>query len=162
MAARTAGSTTRATVTTPTAREVRVERTFAAPRSTVWRAITEPDLVARWWGRGHQLDVEMDLRPGGHWRYVEHHDGGVDGFEGRYGEITPRERIVHTFEWDGMPASPCRTTVTLDDLDDGRTRLVETSLFYTKEERDGMLRSGMETGMNESFAALDRVLAGLV
>lgn len=160
MATTTQGNTVVAKATTPSDRLVRVERTFDAPRAKVWRAVTEPKLVAQWWGRGHQLDIErMDLVPGGHWRYVEHHDGGVDGFEGRYAEIVPGERIVHSFEWDGMPAHACFTTVTFEDAGNGRTTLVETSLFYTTEERDGMLRSGMEGGMNESFAALDRLLA---
>lgn len=151
-----------AKVTTPADREVRVERVFDASRDRVWRAVTEPKLVAQWWGRGHQLDIErMELVAGGHWRYVEHHEGGVDGFEGRYAEIVPQERIVHSFEWDGMPAHASFTTVTFEDAGGGRTRLVETSLFYTTEERDGMLQSGMEGGMNESFAALDRLLTTL-
>ena len=161
MTAATREQSRKASLSTPSEREVRIERVFDATRDDVWRAVTEPKLVAQWWGRGNQLDVEMDFRTGGHWRYVEHHDGGSDGFEGRYGEITPRERIVNTFAWDGMPAHPSRTIVTLEDAGDGRTRLVETSVFFTKEERDGMLQSGMEGGMNESFAALDRLLATL-
>jgi uncharacterized protein YndB with AHSA1/START domain len=68
---------------------------------------------------------------------------------------------VQTFEWDGMPAHVAIETVELEDLGDGRTRIVNTSLFHTKEERDGMLQSGMEGGLNQSYAALDRVLASL-
>jgi uncharacterized protein YndB with AHSA1/START domain len=68
------------------------------------------------------------------------------------------DRLVHTFEWDGMPAYVVIETITLHDLGDGRTRLVNTSLFHTTEERDGMLQSGMETGLNQSYEALDRVL----
>ena len=160
MTAAVKGKTT-ATVTTPADREIRIERVFNAPRDLVWRAMTEPALVAQWWGRGNTLDVEMDLRQGGHYRYVEHHGGGSDGFEGRYGEIVPGERLVQTFEWDGMPAHPCRNTIALEDTGDGRTRLVEALLFFTKGERDGMLASGMEGGMDQSFAELDRVLATL-
>lgn len=149
-------------VTTPSEREIRVERIFDAPRELVWRANTEPELVAQWWGRGHKLDVErLDVVKGGHWRYVEHHDGGTDGFEGRFAEVVRPERIVQTFEWDGMPGSPSRSTAIFEDLGDGRTRLVQTSLFFTKQERDGMLQSGMEQGMNESFAHLAAVLAKL-
>jgi len=147
-------------VTTPSDREIRVERAFNAPRELVWRATTEPALVAQWWGRGHKIDVErLEVRKGGHWRFVEHHGGESDGFEGRYADVVAPERVVQTFEWDGMPGYPCRNTTTLEDLGDGRTRLLETSLFFTKEERDGMIQSGMEQGMNESFAALDRLLA---
>jgi uncharacterized protein YndB with AHSA1/START domain len=151
-----------ATVTTPADREVRIERIFDAPRDRVWRAFTEPDLVAQWWGRGNRLVIErMEVERGGHWRYVEHSVEGVHGFEGRYREVTPQERLVHTFEWDGMPGHVVLETVQFEDLGDGRTRVVNTSLFYTTEERDGMLQAGMEQGLNASYAALDRLLASL-
>ena len=68
---------------------------------------------------------------------------------------------MHTFEWDGMPGYVAIETVTLEDLGDGRTRIVNTSLFHTTEERDGMLQSGMEEGLNQSYAALDRLLDSL-
>ena len=68
---------------------------------------------------------------------------------------------VHTFEWDGMPAHVVVETVTFEDLGDGRTMVITTSLFHAAEERDGMLQSGMEGGLNESYAALDRLLARL-
>jgi uncharacterized protein YndB with AHSA1/START domain len=149
-----------ATVTTPTDREIRIERVFNAPRDRVWRACTDPALVAQWWGRGNKLVVErMELERGGHWRYVEHSAEGVHGFEGRYREVTPPERIVSTFEWDGMPGYVIINDTTFEDLGDGRTKIVTTSLFYASEERDGMLASGMEEGLNQSYAALDRVLA---
>jgi uncharacterized protein YndB with AHSA1/START domain len=103
----------------------------------------------------------MDVKRGGRWRFVEHSDHGIHGFEGRYREITPPERVVQTFEWDGMPGHVIVETVTLEDLGDGRTRVVNVSLFHTNEERDGMLHSGMEQGANESYAALDELLAKL-
>jgi uncharacterized protein YndB with AHSA1/START domain len=160
--ATTSRSTRTATVTTPTDREIRIERIFDAPRDRVWRAYTDPQLVAQWWGRGNKLVVErMEVERGGHWRYVEHSADGVDGFEGRYREVTPPEAIVQTFEWDGMPGYVAVNTVTFEDLGDGRTRIVATSLFHTTEERDGMAGSGMEQGINQSYAALDRVLATL-
>ena len=151
-----------ATVTTPTEREIRIERIFDAPRELVWRAFTEPELVAQWWGRGNRLDIERnEVERGGHWRFVEHGPEGVSGFEGRYREVSPPERIVQTFEWDGMPGYVAVNTAELEDLGDGRTRVVTTSLFHTTEERDGMLSSGMEQGLNQSYAALDRLLAEL-
>jgi uncharacterized protein YndB with AHSA1/START domain len=152
---------TATTVTTPSDREFRIERVFAAPRDRVWRAMTDPALVAQWWGRGNRLVVERDeVVRGGHWRYVEHTpDGEVHGFEGRYREVVPPERIVRTCEWDGMPGHVLVESATLEDVGDGRTRLVSVSLFHTTAERDGMLGAGMEGGVNESFAALDRVLA---
>jgi uncharacterized protein YndB with AHSA1/START domain len=142
-------------------RDIRIERIFNAPRSKVWRAMTQPELVAQWWGRGNELDlVRFEPMRGGHWRFVEHSDGGEHGFEGRFGEVVPEERIVQTFEWDGMPAHVSLETMTLEDLGD-RTKLSVVSLFHTQEDRDGMMSSGMEGGMNESYAALDRLLAKL-
>jgi uncharacterized protein YndB with AHSA1/START domain len=150
----------KAKVTTPSDREIRIERIFAAPRERVWRAMTDPNLVAQWWGRGNKLVIEkFELHRGGHWRIVEHSADGVHGFEGRFREVTPPERVVQTFEWDGMPGHVVVEHMTLEDLGDGRTRLVTVSLFHTTEERDGMLHSGMEGGLNQSYAALDDVLA---
>jgi uncharacterized protein YndB with AHSA1/START domain len=149
-------------VSTPTDREIRIERVFAAPRERVWRAFTDPEQVAQWWGRGNKLVIErMEVERGGHWRFVEHGPDGVHGFEGRYREVTPPERIVQTFEWGGMPGYVAVETAIFEDLGDGRTRVVNFSLFHTTEERDGMLKSGMEQGLNESYAALDRLLARL-
>ncbi len=152
-------SARKAIVTTPGDREIRMERIFDAPRSRVWRAHTDPALLAQWWGRGNKLVIEKyELERGGHWRFVEHGPEGVHGFEGRFREVTPEERIVQTFEWDGMPGHVILETLELQDLGD-RTRLVSTSLFFTTEERDGMLHSGMEQGANQSHEALDRLLA---
>jgi uncharacterized protein YndB with AHSA1/START domain len=151
-----------AKVTTPTDREIHIERIFNAPRDRAWRAMTNPTLVAQWWGRGNKLVIDrMEVERGGHWRFVEHGRDGVHGFEGRYREATPPERVVQTFEWDGMPGYVAIETVTLEDLGDGRTKVVNTSLFHTKEERDGILQAGMEKGLNESYAALDKVLGSL-
>ena len=149
-----------ARVSTPAEREIRIERVFDAPRERVWRAFTDPALVAQWWGRGHKLAIErMEVERGGHWRFVEHAPDGVHGFEGRYREVAAPGRLVQTFEWDAMPGHAVIETAVFEDLGDGRTRVVNTSLFHTTEERDGMLHSGMERGLNESYAALDRLLA---
>jgi uncharacterized protein YndB with AHSA1/START domain len=154
--------TNKATITIPGDRDIRIERIFNAPRERVWKAMTDPALVAQWWGRGNKLVVEkFELERGGHWRFVEHAGGQTHGFEGRFAEVTPPEKIVQTFEWDGMPGHVALETMTLEDLGDGRTRFVTTSLFMTAEDRDGMLQSGMESGMNESYAALDRLLASM-
>ena len=149
-------------LSTPSDREIKVERIFDAPRDLVWRAFTEPDLIARWWGRGNKLTVErMEVERGGHWRFVEHGPDGEHGFEGRYREVTRPERIVQTFEWDGMPGYTVLETAQFEDLGDGRTKLTSISLFFSTEERDGMLGSGMEGGMSESYAALDKLLETL-
>lgn len=145
-------------ITTPSEREIRIERIFNVPRERLWKLFTDPALVAQWWGRGNKVVIErMELQRGGHWRFVEHGPNGVHGFEGRYREVTPPQRVVQTFEWDGMPGHVAVETMTLEDLGDGRTRLVTVSLFHTPEERDGMLHSGMEQGLSQSYAALERV-----
>jgi uncharacterized protein YndB with AHSA1/START domain len=149
-----------ATVTTPGEREIRTERVFDAPRERVWRAYTEPEQVARWWGRGNKVVVErMDVQRGGHWRFVEHSAEGVNGFEGRYREVAAPERLVQTFEWDGMPGYVAVETTTFEELGADQTRVVTVTLFHTVEERDGMLSTGMGEGLNQSYAALDRLLA---
>ena len=151
-----------ANVSTPSDREIRIERIVDAPRDRVWKALTDPKLVAQWWGRGNKLVIErMEVERGGHWRFVEHSPQGTHGFEGRYREVKAPERVVQTFEWDGMPGHVAVQTMTLEDLGDGRTKLVTVSMFHTTEERDGMLHSGMEQGVNQSYAALDKVLANL-
>ena len=151
--------TTKATITTPKDREIHIERIFNAPRERVWQAMTDPDLVAEWWGRGNKLVIEkLEVKRGGHWRFVEHSNDGVHGFEGRFREVTPPERIVQTFEWDGMPGHVAVDTIELVDLGDGRTRLINTSLFFTDEERDGAMNSGMSEGVIESYVALDGLL----
>jgi uncharacterized protein YndB with AHSA1/START domain len=101
----------------------------------------------------------LEVERGGHWRFVEQGEGGSHGFEGRYREVVPPERLVHTFEWDGMPGQVVVETLLFEDLGDGRTKIVNLSLFHTTAERDGMLSSGMEHGLNESYAALDRLLS---
>ena len=152
-------TTKAAKVTTTGDRELRIERTFDAPRDRVWEAFTDPRLLAKWWGRGNGLDIErMEMAPGGRWRFVEHAPEGDQGFEGKFREIVPNERIVQTFSWDGMPGHEIVDTLTLEEIGDRKTRIVTTSQFHSKEERDGMIQTGMEEGVNQSYNALDRVL----
>jgi len=92
---------------------------------------------------------------------LEHAPDGNHGFEGRYREVVPPERLAMTFDWDGNPGHVSVTTITLEDLGAGRTRVTTKALFHTPEERDGMLEAGMVDGMNASYAALDKVLADL-
>lgn len=153
-----------ATITTPTAREIHIEREFDAPRDLVFATFTDPALIGEWWGpRGTTAVVDvMDVRPGGSWRFVIHDaDGSQTAFRGTYREVSPPERIVQTFEWEGMPGHVSVETLTMEDLGGDRTRFVTTSLFHTTEERDGMLGSGMERGLNETYDRLDEVLVRL-
>jgi uncharacterized protein YndB with AHSA1/START domain len=150
-----------AIVTKPAEREIGSERVFDAPRERVFAAFTDPQLIPQWWGpHGVTTIVDrMDVRAGGDWRFVcRNSDGSEQAFRGTYREITPPERIVNTFEWEGMPGHVCVETTTFEDLG-GRTKLTTNTLFHTVEERDGMLEAGMETGLNESYERLDELLA---
>jgi uncharacterized protein YndB with AHSA1/START domain len=151
------------TITTPTDREIHVERVFDAPRDRVFAVYTDPELIPEWWGpRGTTTIVDrMDVRPGGSWRFVgRDSEGGEAAFRGTYREITPPERIVQTFEWEGMPGHVSVETAVFEDLGD-QTRVTTSSIFHTTEERDGMLNSGMEGGLNDTYARLDELLAKL-
>jgi uncharacterized protein YndB with AHSA1/START domain len=157
----TAQQRDRIAVTTPSDREIRIERVLAAPRELIFDTYVDPELIPEWWGpHGTRAIVEaMDVRPGGAWRYVcESSDGSRTGFRGTYREIERPERIQQTFEWDGMPGYVSVDTVTFEDLGDGRTKVVSMSLFHTTEERDGMLASGMEGGANETYERLEELL----
>ncbi|MFC8384215.1 SRPBCC family protein [Nocardia sp. NPDC057272] len=153
-------TTNDAVITSTSDREVHIERDFDAPLDRVWDAYSRIEQLSRWWGRGHVVDVERwEFRKGGHWRFVEHDGDESYGFEGRFREITPKERIVQSFEWDGMPAHISIDSTTFIDLGDGRTRVATDSIFHTAEECAGMLASGMEGGLNDSYRALDALLA---
>jgi uncharacterized protein YndB with AHSA1/START domain len=152
-----------ATITTPTDREIHIERVFDAPRDLVFATFTDPQLIPEWWGPrdGTTVVDQMDVRAGGGWRFITSDcDGNETAFRGTYREITPPERVVQTFEWEGMPGHICIETAVFEDLGD-RTRVINTSLFHTTEERDGMLASGMERGLNETYARMDELLARL-
>ena len=150
---------TTATVTTPTDREIHIERVFDAPRDRVFAVYTDPALIPEWWGpRGTTTIVDkMDVRSGGDWRFIARDaDGSETAFRGSYREVSAPDRVVQTFEWEGMPGYVCLETAVFEDLGD-RTKVVTTSLFFSTEERDGMLGSGMEHGLNETYARLDDV-----
>jgi uncharacterized protein YndB with AHSA1/START domain len=148
-------------ISTPSDREIVSERIFDAPRERVFAAFTDPELIARWWGpRGTSTTVEqMDVRPGGVWRFVIRNDsdGEQSAFKGVYREIAPPERIVQSFEWEGMPGHVVIESASFEALGE-RTRVRGVSLFHTTEERDGMLASGMEKGLSDSHDRLTELL----
>jgi uncharacterized protein YndB with AHSA1/START domain len=149
------------TLTTPSDREIVSERVFDAPRGRVFAAFTDPQLIPQWWGPRRMTTIvdHMDVRPGGTWRFVARDPNGREqGFRGTYREVTPPERLVQTFEWEGMLGHVVVETVSFEDLGE-RTKVTTTSLFHTPEERDGMLASGMESGLTESHERLAELLA---
>jgi uncharacterized protein YndB with AHSA1/START domain len=148
------------TVTLPSDLEIKMVRVFEAPRALVFEAHAKCEHVKHWWGRGNPLDCEMDFRPGGSYRFVEHAPDGQYAFRGKYREIQAPERIVQTFEFEGMPGKVCVETLELTEQD-GRTTVTSVTRFDTKEERDGMAASGMADGARESYDALAAYLAKL-
>ena len=138
--------------------ELTVTREFDAPRELVFEAHSKCEHLEKWWGpRKYSLEVcEMDFRPGGKYRFLHRGPDGLEehGFRGEYREIVPPEKIAWTFEWEGMPGHISLDTLTLEDLGGGRTKLVSHSRFDSKEDRDGMLQSGMEEGAGETYDRL--------
>jgi uncharacterized protein YndB with AHSA1/START domain len=153
----------RATVTLPNEEQILIAREFDAPRHLVYRAWTEPELVARWWGgnRGEVTVAEADLRVGGAWRYVMVTDDGFEAaFRGEYREIVPNERIVSTEVYEGMPEAEALNTVVFAEAD-GRTTVTVLVQHASKEARDAHIASGMEAGMREAMDLLEGVANAL-
>jgi uncharacterized protein YndB with AHSA1/START domain len=151
------------TVTTPSDLEIVLTREFDAPRALVFEALSKPEHLRNWWGQASSTltHFELDFRPGGKWRAVERDKDGQEwGFRGEVREIVPPERIVQTFEWEGLPGHISVETMQLADLG-ARTRITVTSVFDSVEDRDGMLQSGMEQGAGESYDRLEAYLKTL-
>jgi uncharacterized protein YndB with AHSA1/START domain len=147
----------------PTDRQIVISRTFKAPRALVFQALTSPEHVPNWWGMRAMKMVlcEMDVRPGGAYRFVlRAPDGAEFGFRGLYKEIVPPERVVSTFEFEGMPGHISEETLTLVE-EAGLTRLTVVCLYQSKEDRDGHYHSGMEAGTRETYDRLEVLLESL-
>jgi uncharacterized protein YndB with AHSA1/START domain len=136
---------TETTVTTPNELEIRVERLFDAPRTHVYSVWTDPALIPDWWGDGTVVE-EMDVRPGGTWRFRT----AFGVVEGGYREVEPPERLVQTFQNHLQ-------TLEFEDLGE-QTKLVQTMRFETSEERDTTMSYGVEEGAQQGFARIDAVL----
>jgi uncharacterized protein YndB with AHSA1/START domain len=141
---------------------VRITREFDAPPEKVFRAHTDPDLVARWFGpRDYEVRIDRwDCRTGGAYRLVHVGDGKEFGFHGCFHEVRPSELIVQTFTYEDEPDGVALERMVFEDLGDGRTRLTATSLVDSFEGRDAFLASGMEGGVREAYERLDDLLAG--
>jgi len=148
------------TFTLSSDREIIMTRIFDAPRQLVFKAHTDPVLIAQWWGprRFTTIVDRIDVRPGGAWRFINRTaDGEEYGFRGEFREIVPPERIVWTFEFEGMPGHVSVETATFEERD-GKTRLTARAVYETVEDRDGMLSSGMEEGARETWDRLAELL----
>ena len=139
---------------------IHVWRDFAGTPEQLFRAHTDPELFARWVGPADRTVVidRWDPSEGGAFRFFDMNEGDEQAFHGCFHTVRP-DKIVQTFTWEGMPDGVALETVTFEDLGDGRTRLHATSLCDSFEDRDAWLRSGMEVGVNDGYAAIDRMLA---
>ena len=151
-----------AIIAEPGTQNVVITRVINAPRDRVYLAYVDPELFKQWVGpRELTMNlVEMNTTPGGRYRYT-HADaeGNEYGFRGVFHDLKENESIVQTFEFEGMPGHVCLESLRLEDADGG-TLITATSVFQSVEDRDGMVQSGMETGVNDGYEKLEELLAG--
>lgn len=149
----------------PGKQELFITREFDAPPELVFKAYTDPELLAQWLGpRGLTTTYEtFEPVSGGKWRFTQKDkDGGEYGFHGVFHEVSP-DRVIQTFEFEGLPESGhvALETLKLEALPDGRTRIMAQSVFQSVSDRDGMVQSGMERGVKEGYERLDELLEKL-
>lgn len=147
----------------PGVQELFITREFDAPRELVFKAHTDPNLFAQWIGpRGYETNLEtFEPVSGGRWRFVQlDKDGNQYGFHGTFHEVSP-ERMIQTFEFEGLPerGHVSLETLTLEELPNGRTKLTAHAVYRSVSDRDGMVQAGMERGVNEGYERLDEILA---
>ena len=138
----------------PGKQEIIGTRVFDAPRELVYKTFTDPELIPQWWGPARYTTIvdEMDVRPGGRWRFIQKDDqGNEEAFHGVFHALEPGEQIIQTFEYEGIPGHHViLETVTFEDMG-GKTKMTDQLVFQNVEDRDGMVQSGMEEGNNESI-----------
>jgi len=154
-----------AKVSTPADNQILITREFNAPKHLVWKAYTTPELVKRWWAgdNGTVTSAEIDLRVGGGWRYVMDAGGHEVAFHGEYREIEAPDRLVNTEAYEGIPDPEEHAglvTVTLTERD-GRTWMEMLCEYRDRSDRDAVIESGMEGGMQTSMDALEKVAVSL-
>jgi uncharacterized protein YndB with AHSA1/START domain len=152
-------------VAEPGKQEILVEREFDAPQELVFKTFTDPELYVQWLGpRGFTTTIEkFEPRSGGSYRYIQKDkEGNEFAFHGVYHEVTAPERIIGTFEWEGLPEKGhvVFLTTRFEELPGNRTKLIDQSVFQSVEDRDGMMQSdpSMEEGISESYDRLDELL----
>ena len=141
---------------------ITITREFDAPPEKVFRAWTQPELVAQWLGpRSTTMKIDQwDAHTGGGYRYSAERDGEVlASFYGSFHEVRPNERLVQTFTFDGYPDGVSLETMTFEELDGGRCRITGVSVVDSLEVRDLIMSSGMEVGVHEGYEKLDELLA---
>ncbi len=148
-------------VAEPGKQEIVITRVFDAPRELLFKAFTDPKLIPQWWGpKIYNTRVDkMEAKPGGIWRFIHRNANGNEFcFHGVYHEVASPERLVYTFEFEGMPGHVLLETVTFEEQG-SKTKLIDQSVFQSVADRDGMIQSGMEGGASESMDRLAELLA---
>jgi uncharacterized protein YndB with AHSA1/START domain len=150
----------------PNKQEIFVVREFDAPRELIFKAYTDPQLYVQWLGpRGFTMKPEtFEPTSGGRWRYIHKDPQGSEfGFHGVNHEVLAPERIIGTFEFEGMPEKGhvMLETIKFEELPGGRTKVTTQSVFQSISDRDGMIQSGMEHGQVDSHERLDELLERL-
>ena len=147
----------------PGKQELFITREFDAPHDLLFRAHVDPELYVQWVGpKDLEMSIQkLDARDGGTYEFTHKRDGNSYRFFGSYHEVLKNERIVGTFEFDGLPerGHVIMGKTTFEELPNGRSRLVHQSVFFSVADRDGMVQSGMERGVTEGYEKLDELLS---
>jgi len=150
------------TFSTPGTQEVLLTHVFDAPRDRVYRAHIDAEAIAHWWGP-RELTTEVDAldpKPGGRWRFINRDASGADhAFHGVFHDLWPDERIVQTFEYEGVPGRVLLSETVLEDVAGG-TLLTQRAVYLTAADREAMVSSGMQGGLVASMERLGELLAG--
>lgn len=144
--------------------EVVITQTFDAPRDLVFKTYNDPVLRSKWWGpKELETNVEMmDVKPGGAWRIIQCDAGGKEfAFHGLYHTVKDPESIVMTFEFEGMPGHVSLESLNFEELQGGKTCVTDTVVFQSVEDRDGMIQTGMERGIYDSYERISELLEKL-
>ncbi len=143
--------------------QIMTGREFVAPRELLFRAYTDHELLLQWFGP-RRLTMTIDClenRDGGKWRFLHTNTDGNDfGFHGVFHGMPSPEGIVRTFEFEGKPGHVCLETLTFEERG-GKTVACTNSVYQSVEDRDGMIRSGMEEGLDDTLDRLDELIARL-
>ena len=148
----------------PGKQEFFIEREFDAPRELVFKAIMDPLLISQWWGPRRYTTVvdKMEPRSGGQWRFINRDNEGREfAFHGVYHEVLAPERVIDTFEFEGIPETGHASleTIKLEELPGGRTKLTVQSVFQSVVDRDATIASGMEEGVKDTYNRLEEALS---
>ena len=141
--------------------QIILERVYDAPRELIWKIISDPQMIPKWWGPAQfETTVDkMDFRVGGQWRFIHKGGGQEHPFHGVYQEIIHNEKVVDTFNYEPIgPGHEMVETMVLEDIGNHQTRMTTTSLYQNIQDLEGMVNSGMESGATETWERLATIV----